>query len=54
MPYIMRPALKISLLIADTAAEITTMFSKVAAEPMPRPLNICTKGLPSLPIRVHG
>ena len=43
-----------SLLIADTAAEITTMLRMVAAEPMPRLSKICTNGLPLLPIWVHG
>ncbi|MNJ82512.1 hypothetical protein D3C77_819680 [compost metagenome] len=50
----MRPALKMSLLIAEIAAEITTMFNSVAAEPIPRPLKICTNGLPSLPILLQG
>ena len=54
MPNIIRPAPKMSLLIADSAAVITTMFSTVAAGPMPRPWKICTKGLPSVPMLCHG
>jgi len=46
----MRPAPKMSLLIADTAAEITTILRMVAADLMPRLSKICTKGLPWLPI----
>ncbi|MNV79007.1 hypothetical protein D3C71_1725370 [compost metagenome] len=53
-PYIMRPAPKMSLLIAEIAAEITTTLSTAAAEPIPRLLKICTNGLPSLPICGHG
>jgi hypothetical protein len=44
----MRPAPKMSLLMADTAAVITTILSRVAAELMPRLLKICTNGLPWL------
>lgn len=54
MPYIMRPAAKMSLLMAEIAAEITTIFSTAAAESMPKALNICTNGLPSLPTLDQG
>ncbi|MNT89870.1 hypothetical protein D3C72_2306770 [compost metagenome] len=50
----MRPVLKISLLMAEIAAEITTRLRMLAADSMPRPLKICTKGLPWLPIRGQG
>ncbi|MNJ70337.1 hypothetical protein D3C77_667870 [compost metagenome] len=54
MPYSMRPAPKMSLLMADTAADITTILRMVAADLMPNPSKICTNGLPWLPICVHG
>ncbi|BCD83674.1 hypothetical protein PSm6_00810 [Pseudomonas solani] len=50
----MRPVLKMSLLMAEMAAEITTRLRMLAAESMPSPLKICTKGLPSLPMRDQG
>ncbi|SLH59209.1 Uncharacterised protein [Mycobacteroides abscessus subsp. abscessus] len=54
MPYIIRPAPKMSLLIAESAAVITTMLSTVAAGPIPRAWKICTNGLPSEPMLCQG
>ncbi|MCY1179624.1 hypothetical protein D9M73_200330 [compost metagenome] len=50
----MRPAPKMSLLMAEIAAEITTILRMVAAELIPRLSKICTNGLPWLPICCHG
>ncbi|MNL83541.1 hypothetical protein D3C87_2112210 [compost metagenome] len=54
MPYIMRPAPKISLLMAEMAAVITTTFSTLAAELIPRLLKISTNGLPFWPMLFQG
>ena len=43
-----------SLLTAESAAVITTALRMCGAAGMPRPLKICTKGLPLLPISSHG
>ncbi|MNY67374.1 hypothetical protein D3C86_2049500 [compost metagenome] len=50
----MRPAPKTSLLMAEIAAEMTTILRIAAAEPMPRLSKICTKGLPWVPICGQG
>ncbi|MNV68269.1 hypothetical protein D3C71_1611080 [compost metagenome] len=54
MPYSMRPVEKMSLLMADITADITTRFSTEAAESSPKRLNICTKGLLSPVMPGHG
>ena len=54
MPYIMRPAPKISLLIAEMLALITMMLRMVAAAGIPRPSKISTNGLPCSPKLFHG
>ncbi len=43
-----------SLLIAEIAAVITTTLRIAAADSIPRPSKICTKGLPLLPICCQG
>ncbi len=52
--YIIRPAPKMSLLIAEIAALITTRFRISAAERTPSAEKICTNGLPFAPTPVHG
>lgn len=53
-PNIMRPAAKMSLLIAERAAVRTTAFSTVAADLRPTPVKIWTKGLPDVPTCCQG
>ncbi|MNI96945.1 hypothetical protein D3C73_1555010 [compost metagenome] len=50
----MRPAPKMSLLIAESAAVMTTALRIFGAAGMPNPSKICTNGLPLLPISFHG
>ncbi len=54
MPYIMRPAPKMSLLIAEMAALITTTLRMLAADFTPSAEKISTKGLPLVPTPVQG
>lgn len=53
-PKRIRPAPKMSLLIADSAAVMTTALRMWGAAGMPSPLKICTNGLPLVPISFHG
>ena len=50
----MRPAPKVSALIAEIAATITTMFRMVGAAGMPSAEKICTNGLASPVMVFHG
>ena len=54
MPYSIRPVEKMSLLMADITADITTRFNTDAAEVSPSRLKICTKGLLSPVMPGHG